>query len=256
MQSIMSFIFNNIFLIIIAFVIYYIYMQYKDLKEKIATINELFDRVLNKYLVEKITNAKNLAEKVISEHGNNDLIKGEAERLLISIKDSIDGTINDKVEASNSINKFSLSKKIDTEQYPFMLQFNDLGVFADEDMNSLENGLAIARREYNANAFRYNEKVSSTLMQYFAKSLRLIPHFAIFGEPKSIHYEENFEVFEEVEPEINSLASLNLTAEEIERDEAEKKLQAESNQVLKKQDDKEEPEDSEITLNSSIDKQN
>lgn len=253
MQNIMSFIFNNIFLIIIAFVIYYVYTQYKELKEKIATINELFDRILNKYVVSKITNAKNLAEKIISEHGDNELIKGEAERLLIPIKDSLEGTINDKVEASNAINRFTLSKKIDTEKYPYMLQFNDIGVFTDEDMNSLENGLAIARREYNANAFRYNEKVSSTLMQYFAKSLRLVPHFAIFGEPKSSHYEENFEVFEEVEPEINSLASLNLTAEEIERDEAEKKLQEEQN--TKSHEEKAQGTD-EVNLSSTNDKDN
>ena len=77
-------------------------------------------------------------------------------------------------------------------------------------MNSKENGIAIARKEYNTQAFRYNEKASSFLMQYLTKSLKLNQQYLIFDAPKASKYEENYEVFEEEEPEINSLSSLNI----------------------------------------------
>ena len=134
----------------------------------------------------------------------------EINRLLLLIEKGVTGNINDKVETSNAINKFKLSKKIDLKKYPFLKELEDLGTFNEEDMNSKENGIAIARKEYNTQAFRYNEKASSFLMQYLTKSLKLNQQYLIFDAPKASKYEENYEVFEEEEPEINSLSSLNI----------------------------------------------
>lgn len=243
----MNFIFNNIFLIIFLIVAYYVYTQYKDLKEKDETIKNIFEKTLNKYIDKTIEEIKNkaqfLKEKYISlgleeeeevaeekkkeknlEENLADqkkhVVENDLNRLLMILEKT--QTINEKVAACNAINKYQISNKTDFDEYPDMKELNEIGMFTDDIMNSLENGIAIARREYNANAFRYNEKASAFPMVHLTKYVRLPNRYDIFDAPKSSNYEENFEVFEEVEPEINSLASLNLTSEEIERDEAEK----------------------------------
>ena len=252
MRAIMNFIFNNIFLIIFILVGYYVYTQYKDLKEKNETIENIFERTLNKYIDKAISDIKNkaqfLKEKYIQFGEEEDeekeekkgeksleeniadqkkhVVENDLNRLLMIVEKS--KTINEKVAACNAINKYHINNKIDFEEYPDMKELDEIGVFTDDVMNSLENGIAIARREYNANAFRYNEKANTFPIVHMTKLLRLPAKYDIFDAPKSSNYEENFEVFEEVEPEINSLASLNLTSEEIEREEAEK-LEAEAN---------------------------
>lgn len=210
MTDIMFFIFNNIFFIVIIAIGYYIYHEYKDLKARTANINDLFTKTLDKYLESKIKEAEDVTSRILKEYGKEDEVSMEINRLLLLIEKGVTGNINDKVETSNAINKFKLSKKIDLKKYPFLKELEDLGTFNEEDMNSKENGIAIARKEYNTQAFRYNEKASSFLMQYLTKSLKLNQQYLIFDAPKASKYEENYEVFEEEEPEINSLSSLNI----------------------------------------------
>ena len=81
-------------------------------------------------------------------------------------------------------------------------------------MESLDNGIAIARKEYNTQAFRYNEKANGFPMQYLTKLLKLNSQFLIFDKPRAKKYSELYEVFEEEEPEIDSLTSLNRDTEE------------------------------------------
>ena len=241
MREVMNFFFSNFYLILIVAIGYYIYTQYKDLKEKDAHVKELFSKTLAKYIDGVVEDLKNkvtpLKEKYTAqleaEHANEeeesvltkkvehktDIVINDLNRLLMILEKT--DTINQKVEASNAINKYSISGSIDFEEYPDMKVLENVEIFTEEIMNSQDNGIAIARREYNAWAFRYNERATSFPIQYFIKLLRLVPTYTVFDAPKTSNYEENFEVFEEVEPEINSLASLNLTREEIEREEAE-----------------------------------
>lgn len=231
MKSVMNFIFNNIFLILFLAAIFYIIEQYKDLKNKASDMQNIFDVTLTKYLNERIEKANAIADHIEKNYGHIEIIAQEINRLRASIEKNSSPNINDKIEASNAINKFKLNKKIDLEKYPDLDELNKIGTFTEEDMSSLDNGIAIARREYNASAFRYNEKSSSFPMQYLVKILRLTPSYKIFDAPKSNAYEENYEVFVEEEPEINSLSSLNLTREELEREEATKNLENEEVQI-------------------------
>ncbi len=214
MTELFNFIFDNFLFVVFLGIIYYIYLQYKDLKEKTASINELFDKVLNKYLEEKIVKAQETTDRILKEYGKEDTVSTEINRLLLMIEKGVAGSINDKVLTSNALNKFKLSKKIDFEKYPYLLELENLGTFTENDLSSVDNGVAIARREYNAQAFRYNEKASSFFMQYLTKFLKLNQQYIIFDAPRSSYYDENYEVFEEDEPEINSLATLNRTDEE------------------------------------------
>lgn len=227
MQGLFNLIFDNFILVFIVLVGLYIYKQYKDLQERTISMEDLFEKVLNKYLDTKFEEAKKLAEEIKKEYGHLDRMAAEIDRLLIIIeKTETGGTINDRVEASNLINKFKVNKKIDYTRYPRMLELNELGTFNEEDMESLDNGIAIARKEYNAQAFRYNEKASNFPIQYLTKSFKLNSQFYIFDAPKSSKYEEEFEVFEEKEPEINSLTQLNMSMPD----------EAELNDLLKKND--------------------
>ena len=104
---------------------------------------------------------------------------------------------------------YKAPKKIDLEKYPKIESLNELGTFNEEDVDAEKDGISIARREYNANAFRYNEKAGGFPMSFLVKMLGLPQNYKIFDAPKSSSYELNYEVFEEEEPEINSLTSLN-----------------------------------------------
>ena len=209
MKGIFNFFFNNAILVLIVGSIYYIYRQYKGLKDKDKEIKTEFNKILNSYLDKKIIEAAKIATDLEKEYGHVDLIRQEIERLEYTIEKGINGSINDKVDTSNLLNKFKLNKKIDIEKYPNLKEIEKLGTFTEEEMASIDNGLAITRKEYNVQAFRYNEKANEFPIEYLKKYLRLVSQYSIFDAPKTNKYEEEFEVFEEKEPEINSLSSLN-----------------------------------------------
>ena len=213
MTGLANFLFGNIFFIILLIILYYIYHEYKELKKQTNEIKEIFDKTLDSYLENKITEAKNIADRIMKDHEDSEVATTEIKRLLLQIEKYEQGTINDKVAASNSLNKFKLSKKIDLEKYPYLKELESLGTFTEKDLNSLENGLAISRREYNAKAFRYNERANGIPIQYLLKFLKLNNQFLIFDAPKQENYEDIYEVFEEQEPEIHSLSSLNYNQE-------------------------------------------
>ncbi len=215
MRPLFNFIFNNSILVLILGALYFIYRQYKGLKDIDREIKTEFNKILNRYLDGKIIEAGKIAAETEKEYGHVDLIQQEIERLKYSIEKGINGTINDKVETSNLLNKFKLNKKIDREKYPNLDALENLGTFTEEEMASVDNGLAITRKQYNTLAFKYNEKGNEFPIEYLKKFFKLVNQYSIFDAPKTSHYEEEFEVFEEKEPEINSLSSLN-RVEEIE----------------------------------------
>lgn len=213
MQNIFNLIFDNILIVGFFLAVYLIYKQYNDLKNRTSSILDLFNKTLLKYLEDKFNQARTLAEELKKEYGHVDKLNTEIERLLYIIDKANEKTINNYVETSNALNKFKIDKKIDAEKYPRMLELNKIKLFTDEEMESLDNGLAIARKEYNTEAFRYNEKASSFPIQYLTKYLKLNTQYSIF-DALSKKYSDIYEVFEEEEPEINFLSSLNYVKEE------------------------------------------
>ena len=110
----MEFLFINIIpLLILGFIIYviYIYKQLNNIKDK---MQHLFDKCLNNYLGSKIKLANDTSTKIINEYGREDAIRTEIIRLRVIIEKGINGTIPDKVNTSNVINKYKVSKEIDT----------------------------------------------------------------------------------------------------------------------------------------------
>lgn len=217
MSVIMNYIFNNILLIAFALFCYYVYRQYKDLKNRITEINTSFSKVLDKYLKEKIEFAKETTDRILKEYGKEDEISLDINRLLMIIESGETGSVIEKVKTCNAINKYKINKKIDLEKYPYLKELNNLQIFSNEDLASVDNGIALARQEYNAQAFKYNEKASEMPINYLTKMLKIPDQYPIFDALKSDQYEENFEVFQEDETMDNSLLeALNRKEEVIE----------------------------------------
>lgn len=210
MYKIVEFLFSNIILVTIVTFFVYIYINYKQLQDKKSKMNYKFERFLNKYIGDKINKANDIANRILNEYGREDAVRTEIVRLQVMIKKGVDGTIADKVNTCNILNKFKVNKEIDVNKYTYFKELEDIKPFYDiEDLNSIKDDIAIARREYNALAIEYNEKVSSVIMQYAAKVLNIETQFPLFESIKGDTYTKDYEVFDEKEPELHTLTSLD-----------------------------------------------
>ena len=204
-----SLIFGNFIPILIVIGIFYIASQLKKMSDYRKELQKRFDHVLTEYLNKKINYAKDIMNSILDEYGREDAVSTEINRLMIAIEKGASGDINDKVTTSNSINKFRLSKQVDLEKYPSMSKLNDIGVFNESEMTSVDNGVALARKEYNTFAFRYNQIASGFPIQYIAKLFGFKSHYVIFGNPKSVSYHADYETLDSGIEELHSLSSLN-----------------------------------------------
>lgn len=241
MMEILGFVFENFLLVLFGALFILGYIQYKDLKTRTTKINDLFVKTLNSYLEAKINEAKETTDDILKKYGREDTVSTEINRLLLLIEKGVSGSINDKVTTSNAINKFKLSKKIDFKRYPYLLELEKLGTFNDEG-ETLENDINDARKEYNVLAFQYNEKASNFPIQYLTKYLGLTSQYMIFDQPKNAKYHDIYEVFEEVETDINSLANLNMSMPD----------EDDLNDLILKNKKEEEPEEIKIEHNDTI----
>ena len=105
-------------------------------------------------------------------------------------------------------------------------------------MNSLNNGVALARKEYNTFAFRYNQVASGFPIQYLTKLVGFKTQYVIFGNPKAHIDVPEIEIKPEEEDETLSLNSLNLMKKSVE-------------EVAKEQGAVEEEESGEVLLEHS-----
>ncbi len=210
MYNIMEFIFNNIIWIIIILIIIYIIKEYKYLKDRINNIHKQFSETLDAYLMKKVQEAKQIVEMLLIEYNEEDTIKTELARLLIILQKGETGSINEKVETSNALNKYKLSKQLDLEKYPKLSELEYIGTFTEEDINSLDNGVKLARIAYNKEALLYNEKASSFLMQYLTKIVKLNPNYVIFNQTNNITQNQSIETLQDKEELLHTQTNLNL----------------------------------------------
>lgn len=219
MYKIMEFLFINIIpLLIIGFIIYviYIYKQLNNIKEK---MQHLFDKTLNNYLGSKIKLANDTSTRIINEYGREDAIRTEIIRLRVIIEKGINGSITDKVNTSNVINKYQVSKGIDIERYPYFKELENIKTFYDIELDSITDDIALARKDYNDLARKYNELAGSSLMQYIVKILNIETQFPVFEHINQESYSDKFEELEIEEPEINKISNLNMIQKQEEQEE-------------------------------------
>lgn len=219
MYKIMEFLFINIIpLLILGFIIYviYIYKQLNNMKDK---MQHLFDKHLNNYLGSKIKLANDTSTKIINEYGREDAIRTEIIRLRVIIEKGINGTITDKVNTSNVINKYKVSKEIDTERYPYFKELANIKTFYDIELDSITDDIALARKDYNDLARKYNELAGGSVMQYVVKVLNIEPQFPVFEHIHQEKYSDKYEELEMEEPEINKISTLNMVEKQEEVEE-------------------------------------
>ena len=210
MYGIIKFIFSNIIIFALLGFAFYIYIIYKDLNNKKAKMQDKFDRFLNKYLGDKINLAKETAKKIINEYGREDAIRTEVIRLQVVIEKGASGSIIDKVNTSNALNKYRVSKDIDVNRYTYFKDLENIKTFYDIDLDSIKDDIAISRRDYNRLAIEYNQKASGFPMQYFVNLLNVESQFPLFDKIVVEKYTDKYEELEEAEPEINNITSLNI----------------------------------------------
>lgn len=210
MYSIMEFIFNNIIWIILILIIFYFVKEYKYLKDRISNMNKQFHDTLDAYLIRKVQEAKQIVEMLLIEYNEEDTIKTELARLLIIMEKGETGSINEKVETSNALNKYKLSKQLDIDKYPKLRELDYIGTFTEEDINSLDNGVKLARTTYNKEAILYNEKASSFLMQYLTKIVNLNTNYVIFDQTSNLTQNQSIEILQDKEEITDTLSNLNL----------------------------------------------
>ncbi len=218
-------VFGNLFIIIFFIIVAYIVYTFKELQDKNKEIKKIFEKTLTKYLDEKITKAKETTDSILKEYGREDAVSTEINRLLLTIDKGASGNINDKVATCNALNKFKLSEQVDLEKYPELTKLNDLKMFTEEELNQMDNGLALARKDYNALAFLYNAKAGGFPIQYLTKLFGFYEKYIIFDTLSFENYHENYEVFDEVEKEVDLMDNLNLKL----KDEEDKKVEYNKN---------------------------
>ena len=214
-------VFGNLFIIIFFIIVAYIVYTFKELQDKNKEIKKIFEKTLTKYLDEKITKAKETTDSILKEYGREDAVSTEINRLLLTIEKGASGNINDKVATCNALNKFKLSEQVDLEKYPELTKLNDLKMFTEQELNKMENGLALARKDYNALAFQYNAKAGGFPIQYLTKLFGFYEKYIIFDTLSFENYHENYEVFDEVEKQVDLMDSLNLKEKEEESNKVE-----------------------------------
>jgi hypothetical protein len=210
MYNIVEFLLSNFIIILILLIALYIYLTYKSLTEKKAKMKKQFDNYLDKYLGDKINLANDTANLILNEYGREDAVRTEIIRLQVIIKKGIEGSIADKVETANVLNKFKVSKEIDFDKYPHFKDLENISPFHDIDIYSITDDVSIARRQYNLLATEYNEKAGGTPTQYIVKLLGLETQFPVFESIIQEKYSDKYEEFEVVEPEINKITQLNV----------------------------------------------
>ena len=218
-------VFGNLFLIALIIIGFYIFYTFKELSKRVAEMKRQFDKVLDSYITEKIKKAKETADSILKTYGKEDAVSTEITRLLLTIEKGESGNLNDKVATCNALNKFHLNEQVDLEKYPELAKLKDLKVFTEEELNQMDNGLALARREYNAQAFLYNAKAGGFPIQYLTKLFGYKGHYIIFDTQNFENYSENYEVFEEEEKEADLMDNLNQKAKK----EEEKKVEFNAN---------------------------
>lgn len=208
MRDLFNFVFDRWYIFLFIGSMFYIYIKYKALKEESHTVQEKFKERLYPYLDERFKKYKNIVMDLLDEYLIEE-IQIELKRIDKIIEPGIGGTLNNYVDVSNKINKLKLNSKLDLNRFPKLDQINSFQTFTTEEIESIDNGLEFARKEYNTLAFRYNEKALEFPMQYLVSILQLPSQYILFDTPKKDTYSNDFEEFEEEEPEIDSLANLN-----------------------------------------------
>lgn len=113
------------------------------------------------YLEKRFDEISALLEQTLTAYQFEESVHTQVSALRSGIATAKSGSINDKVQAVNSISRINAIPGLKAESYPELQAIVNMGMFTMEKTSSIEDDLAAARKQYNNNATSYNTKISS-----------------------------------------------------------------------------------------------
>lgn len=161
MESVLNWIIANPIPVIIVLVVIYLVLTYNNLNAKKKRVEKSFSTI-DIYLEKRFDEIGALLEQTLKAYQ----FEGETQTSIAGLRSGIqnakNGSINDKVNMSNSISSQVLAiPGLKAEAYPELKSIVTLGMFTAEKTSEIEDDLAAARKQYNNNVTSYNTKISS-----------------------------------------------------------------------------------------------
>ena len=160
MQGILDWMAANPVIVIVAVVVLLLIFTYNNLNAKKKRVEKSFSTI-DIYLEKRFDEISSLLEQTLTAYQHEENVHTQVAALRSGIETAKTGSINDKVNAANSISGFIASPGIRTEAYPELKAISEMGMFTAHKTSQNEDDLAAARKQYNNNATSYNTKISS-----------------------------------------------------------------------------------------------
>ena len=160
MQGILDWIVANPLIVAIVIIVLFLILTYNNLNSKKKRVEKSFSTI-DVYLEKRFDEISSLLEQTLTAYELEENVHTRVAGLRSGIETAKNGTINDKIEAVNSINGFIASPGIKTEAYPELKSITTLGMFTAQKTSQVEDDLAAARKQYNNNATSYNTLITS-----------------------------------------------------------------------------------------------
>ena len=138
----------------------FLIFTYNNLNAKKKRVEKSFSTI-DVYLEKRFDEISALLEQLLTAYKFEEDTHTRLSGLRSGIDIAKSGSINDKVQAVNSVSSFIATPGIKTEAYPELKAIEKLGVFTAQKTSQIEDDLAAARKQYNNNATSYNTKISS-----------------------------------------------------------------------------------------------
>ena len=160
MDKILNWIVENPIPVIIIVVVLLLIFTYNNLNAKKKRVEKSFSTI-DIYLEKRFDEISALLEQTLTAYQFEESVHTQVSALRSGIATAKSGSINDKVNAVNSISRINAIPGLKAEAYPELQTISKMGMFTMEKTSEIEDDLAAARKQYNNNATSYNTKISS-----------------------------------------------------------------------------------------------
>lgn len=160
MDLILNWIMANPIPVIIIIVVLFLIFTYNNLNAKKQRVEKSFSTI-DIYLEKRFDEIGALLEQTLAAYEFEENVYTQVSALRSGIATAKSGSINDKVNVANNLNKMIAIPGLKSEAYPEIQAIQKMGMFTMEKTSSIEDDLAAARKQYNNNATSYNTKIAS-----------------------------------------------------------------------------------------------
>ena len=160
MDTILNWLGANPILTVIIVLVLLIVLIYNNLNSKKKRVEKSFSNI-DVYLEKRFDEISSLLAQLQNSYTFESDVQTQIAGLRTGIETAKNGSVNDKVVASNNVSAFLASPAIKTEAYPELKSISELGMFTAQKTASVEDEISAARRQYNNNATSYNTLIKS-----------------------------------------------------------------------------------------------